>query len=521
MAVVLALLVRLLIHVGYQGHDDRTYIAYGWAFAHGANIGQLGLSDPWVGRIGAWGPIAASIRLFGDSEWALVLHSIAASLASVVLAGVIGYRLFSPAVAVIAARLFAILPIDVMYGTAAFGDEVAGFWCVATLAAFIETLKSGQLRWGAATGLAWGAAYLTKETSVLMALPFVLIWWHAGAGRVGPLLALAAGVSLVFAFELLFWQAETGDALYRWHATLAARSAFIPLPAAESGSWFGWIPAPIPTEILRSQNSVADAILMFLTNEEWGLLFYFVPFALLWTIRKHSQPAAWLSIFVVGMALLLAFFPLHFPRYTLGRDPRHFTQLGIPAVVLLAAWLHEAGRPVRLVSLLLLVVAWVPCLYVADISANVSVQREFAAYLRDQSRERIWMDSVTAADAIVLSGFVPDLAIGIVPPIADLQHLAPGARPSGAVHALRPDLPIAQSPQDLDGALVAMPAGRIPVGGWATVAEFKPVDGWLPLAVRRVLMSVGLPQEIVRKVGASHGNSIRIYRAPAELAALN
>jgi hypothetical protein len=513
LAAAAALSLRAWLFIGYQGHDDRSYIAYGWAVAQGGNIAALGLADPWVGRLGAWGPISLSIRLLGTSEWALMVHSMLASVASVVLAGALGCKFFSARTGVLAAALMALLPIDVMYGSSAFGDESAGLWCVLTLGGFLWMLHSRQARWGLAAGLAWGVAYLTKETAVLMALPLALILWHARQWPARGLAALAAGFGLVFGAELLFWLQHTGDALYRWHATLGARSAFIP-PVVASTSWFDWVPRPIPSEIFRSQNSILDAVLMFLTNEEWGLLFYLLPLALVWAVRRGPAAARWLSIFIVCMALLLAFFPLHFPHYTLGRDPRHFTQLGVPAVVLLAGWLLQLAPVWRRAGLLLLVGAWLPCLYVAHVSADVSVQRELARYLQAPGQERVWMDSVLAADAIVLSGFAPNLPVGIVPPVRDLEALAPGTRPSGAVRALRPGIPVAQSVQELRGGLVAMAGNRLPAQAWAQVAEIKPQDGWLPLQVRRALTAVHVPENIVRKVGMSHGQSIRLFRVP-------
>jgi 4-amino-4-deoxy-L-arabinose transferase-like glycosyltransferase len=513
LAAAAALALRLWLLIGYQGHDDRSYIAYGWAVAQGGNIAALGLADPWVGRLGAWGPISLAIRLFGASEWVWVLHSMLASLASVALAGGLGWRLFSARAGVLAAALVALLPIDVMYGSSAFGDESAGFWCVMTLGAFVLVLRTGQARWGLAAGLAWGVAYLTKETAVLMAVPLALILWRARQWPKRALAALGSGFALVFAAELLFWLQHTGDALYRWHATLGARSAFIP-PVVASSSWFDWVPRPIPSEIFRSQNSVVDAVLMFLTNEEWGLLFYLLPLALLWTVRRGPEPARWLAIFVVSMALLLAFFPLHFPHYTLGRDPRHFTQLGVPAILLLAVWLLQLAPVWRRVALMLLLGSWLPCLYVAHVSADVSVQRAFARYLQTPGQERVWMDSVLAADAIVLSGFAPNLPVGIVPPTSDLQALEPGTRPSGAVRALRPGIAVAQSIADLRGGLVAMAGSRQPAQAWTLAAEIKPLDGWLPQLAQRLLTALHLPENIVRKVGMSHGQSIRLYRVP-------
>src|SRR5215470_8066934 len=129
--VAFALLVRVALFIGYQGFDDRTYISYAWLFAQGGSIVDAKLLDHWAGRVGAWGPIAVAIKLFGVMEWALCLPSLVASLLTFVVLFVLGRLLFGARVALWSAALLTVLPLDVFYATRAYADEALGLFAVA------------------------------------------------------------------------------------------------------------------------------------------------------------------------------------------------------------------------------------------------------------------------------------------------------------------------------------------------------------------------------------------------------
>jgi hypothetical protein len=58
---LLALAIRLTFFIGYQGRDDRNYLAYAHHVASGQTIASLDVQTQWVGRVGFWLPLAASI----------------------------------------------------------------------------------------------------------------------------------------------------------------------------------------------------------------------------------------------------------------------------------------------------------------------------------------------------------------------------------------------------------------------------------------------------------------------------
>lgn len=508
--LAVALLLRLVFFIGYQGHDDRSYIAFAWMFAHGGDFVSRGIADPWTGRMLAWLPSALYIRLFGDAEWVLVLHSLLCSLGSVAIAFGVVRQFHGRQAAFLAAAMMAFLPIEVLYGTRAFGDQGTGTLCVATLACFMMTLHTRSNRWALGTGLVWGVAYLSKETAMLMVVPFLLVLW---VRRDMPwrLMGIAgAGLAIVVVGELLFWLLHTGDALYRWHATLGSRERIVPPPKVMV-SWIDWIPSPIPSEIMRSNNTLLDALLMLTTNEEWGLLFFLaLPLSMLALWRGDAVLRA-VAIFMLSMVLLLAFLPLHFPHYTLGRDPRHFTAASLPAVWLVAVWLVQQRALLRRMVLALFGLSWSVCLAVGVVSSDIGNARALAAYALDHPDSRIWTNNIIASNIVVLSGFDSEAQVGVVK--FNQGRVVDGGGLSNPMRAMRPDTPVTRQVSDLAGQLVALPDGVAPEPGWIVVHEFTQQPGPIATALRRVLELLGVPARLADKVAPSQGERLRLYRA--------
>jgi hypothetical protein len=291
------------------------------------------------------------------------------------------------------------------------------------------------------------------------------------------------------------------------------RGEFVLSPKARESLW-DWIPGPLPVEVVRSDNSLLEAALMFLTSEEWGLLFYFaLPIAITAIFGRHSGQKI-LAIFVTSTAAVLLFFPMFFPKLTLQRDPRYYTMVSAPALLLFAAWALSLRERFRMVAFGSLALSWIPCLYVGSISSNIDVERELAAYLKREREETVWMGNRDASNTVILSGFDPGLKIGII--------AAPAARASGDMaqakspsnRAMLPDAPTVRSPEDLRGQLVAISDESAPQDGWTLLRSFTPQHSDLAILVRRTLSALGVPEPLVAKVAPSHGKTIRLFRTP-------
>jgi hypothetical protein len=511
--ITLALLVRMTLFIGYQGFDDRTYISYAWYYAHGGDFVAARIADHWVGRAGAWLPMAWAISIFGGAEWVLCLYSLVTSLAGFVVLFLLGRLLLGERAALYAAALLVLLPLDILYATRAFADEALGFWNLSAFTTFLFAIHRDRASLWCLSGLLTGVAYGTKETSVLIAVPMALALLHYRIFPVRGMLWTAAGFAAFLLGELTFWASQTGDPFYRFRGLVSVRGEFVLSPKTRESLW-DWIPGPLPVEVVRSDNSLVEAALMFLTNEEWGLLFYFVlPVGISAIFGRHSGRKV-LAIFVTSTAALLLFFPTFFPKFTLQRDPRYYTMVSAPALLLFAAWALSLRRRFRMFAFGSLALSWIPCLYVGSISSNIDVERELAAYLKRERQETVWMGNLDASNTVILSGFDPGLKIGIIaPPAAQVSgDMVKAKSPSN--RAMLPDAPTVRSPEGLRGQLVAVSDDSAPRHGWTLVRSFTAKDGDVAIRVRRLLSALGVPEPMVAKVAPSHGKTIRLFRTP-------
>jgi hypothetical protein len=507
-----ALAVRLFLYIGYQGADDRNYVAYAMNFAAGGDIIAKGLADPWIARIGAWMPMGLLIKVFGLHEWVLTAYSLACSLAGIALAVLALRQLFDTRLALMTAALLAVYPNDVFYATRAFGDEAAGFWCA--LAFFLYLIAERRQSWRLflLTGLALGGAYLTKETAVLLGAPLAILWWLKRSPPPRMLAWLAVGFLAVLALELSVWQSLAGDPLYRWKAATGIRDALFPVK--EYKSLFDYIPGPLPNEIFRSSNSLVEAALMFMTNEEFGFLFYFVFPVSIWAVVRRQAAVLPLALLVICLTLLQLFFPLQFPAYTLNRDPRYYTPLSIAALALLVWWTMRLKPRTRAAVLGFVVATWIPCLYIGYISSDVSMQREVARFVRQEADRTVWMSNRMAADVIVLGGNAPGLPVGVhwigaTPPAND-RHLA-----NSPIRAMRPATPAVRDAGGIQSGYVILDgrtAAALPES-WKLVRKFHPVPNRMQTMGQSILRAIHSPQRFVDLLAPSQSASAVLYLA--------
>lgn len=166
--------------------DEGSYLMQGRFIATGtrAAIWKLaGAALPWVeeptgedlramvrgmepglqAKPGHTGLIALFMLVFGDTEWAPVLVSVAASLVCVWLVWLIGRRYASPAGALVAAAAFAVSPYAVFYGRVGLAEvdlAAAVLLMVWLLLAHADGERPLNARAGLVLGLVAGLAFL-------------------------------------------------------------------------------------------------------------------------------------------------------------------------------------------------------------------------------------------------------------------------------------------------------------------------------------------------------------------------
>lgn len=256
--------------IGYEAHN---LLRYG--------VDRAGLSYPvhlvaWgSGQNAAYAYVAAPfVAAFGLTPLAIRLPMLLASLASLLLFGYIGWRLFNPAVGLFAAFLLAISPWHVMLSRWALESNLTLFWFLAGLACVVTAMRAstGQMSQSAWLALAgalfavapynYNTAYLSAPLLVIGVAAVLLITRTARPAAVAAMVGVFAVLVIPIA---LFVAVNT----FRWE-TLQIGPLTIPrLPGQARHVQMTVLGASAPLELLRAN---ADMFYNLLKDERDGTL---------------------------------------------------------------------------------------------------------------------------------------------------------------------------------------------------------------------------------------------------------
>ncbi|MBI3529611.1 MAG: glycosyltransferase family 39 protein [Betaproteobacteria bacterium] len=210
---LLALLLRLACFTGIIASDDLGYSGYAQLLAEGRYVPEY---HHFAIRYGLILPVGLIYALFGISEWSTIALPLFASSLSVVLLALIGARLFSLRVGLIAGLLYATFPGELRYATVLVPEAVAGCYVLLAVLVHVRTENRAPVALGALAGACLGIAYLTKEPALFIA-PALFIdavlrrRWQQAFG-------IVVGIGAIIACEHAYYLVTTGDLLFRLHA---------------------------------------------------------------------------------------------------------------------------------------------------------------------------------------------------------------------------------------------------------------------------------------------------------------
>ena len=255
LCVALALAIALAEPIGFIGGrwDDGRYLeaALDWT-AHGPVLGP----NHWALRWPVVLPAAAAIEAIERTRAALMLPPLIgfAALIAVTFAGV--RAVFADRLAAVIAALALATAFTVVEASTRLNADVpeALFWSCALWSLALAARAEGrrQAAWLAASGVACGLAWATRETAVGLALVLAAAFVAGIGPRRTRWVWLAAGaLALWLPEELLLWHAS-GDPLYRVLTDLhhidipsdhltgqTAKGAFAPLNPGVAARWDG------------------------------------------------------------------------------------------------------------------------------------------------------------------------------------------------------------------------------------------------------------------------------------------
>lgn len=335
--LVVAALLLNFGWIGYLASDDAIYASGG--------IGWL-TQFPYVGdhhgsvREPMTIPIALSFALFGRNEFALVLPTLLAFLATLAVTYFALARRLGPNAGMAGALLLATTPLFAVQSTVASADVNELFWLASAYwlfqAAADRSRPAGLL---IAAGAAVGVAFLTRETAVFAivyfgllflfgyGLPRRLYWW------------MAVGFALVVGAETAYLAAVTGDPLYRINMSMH----------------HGEVNRALALEGNVLVHPLLDPLLVFLLNQEFGLLFWIAAPAATWLCFAPSVETRWRAVARPLAALALVWLACFYAAGSLlPLNPRYGSVATYAAAILAALAALQLARRSRLAATALL-----------------------------------------------------------------------------------------------------------------------------------------------------------------------
>lgn len=217
--LLLALLLRLFFFTGTVGGDDIVYSRVASRYLDGTchffNVHET--------RVGFLFPIVFSYGLFGVGEVPLVLYNLTCGLGLIVVAFLLGRRLFEENAGFAAMALVAFHPTLIYYSTECHTDLCVAFWQGLAVWTFLKASEENRsVGWMMLAGLLVGMAYLHKITALFILPLFAFHWWRA---RRSWKFYLPAGLAAlaVFLGETAMYSLTTGNPMERlsqieiWH----------------------------------------------------------------------------------------------------------------------------------------------------------------------------------------------------------------------------------------------------------------------------------------------------------------
>lgn len=420
-----ALALRLYTFVGYFGADDAEYARLANAMVEG-NLSAF-IDENYIRnfhapahlrfRLALIAPLALLFRLFGISEWVLVSYPLLISLLGVVLAFLCGRFMFGVKAGLIAAALFAVIPVDVKLATEFLPDAIASFYASAGVLLLLWARESVAkqashgLLGGLAAGLLFGLAWLSKE-SIVYLVPLcgllLIVDFRADFRKAWPIwVGVAAASGGILLAEMVAYGTLSGDFLLRMHENersfVQTRSYLF-----YEGSRFGWPVGGSHAKALLKRLFLEGPSTIFLNPQ-----FLYLPllgllaaaYGAYWKDRAFLLPALWMITLVLAYDLASCSLSTYTP------------------LVLLQRYLHPILLPA--------------CVLTAGLIVKLLAKRVAVAAGND-TRERFFWGSVIAFMLFSTAGYSVFRAVGDVNAtrtVFSIRHIASLVNPSTTVYA--------------------------------------------------------------------------------------
>lgn len=237
----LACVFLLLNPVGFTGGgaDDSRYLEAARCWV--ANGGMCLPDNHWASRWPAVAPIAVATALLDEGRASIGLGTLAAWIASIALVGLLGRLWFDRAVGLIAAALFASMPLVSAWATQPSVDLIELAFQLGALALATLAYQRQSIRLAVAAGVLAALAVQSRETSLLFCGVAALAWLALDRDRRGALLWALVGFGGTMAGEMIAYAVATDDAVARYRLSLG----HVAIPSPELQPWVDTSRSPL------------------------------------------------------------------------------------------------------------------------------------------------------------------------------------------------------------------------------------------------------------------------------------
>lgn len=347
--IAVAAAIRIYCFHGFASLDDAEYARFANRIVHG-DFTPSGYTGPAVFplRIGIIFPAALSFRLLGVSQFSLAAFPLVMSILSLVLAYLCATLLFGRREGLIAAALWAVLPIEASDATTLFPDLPAAFWGSLGIILILAASDPGRRRRegvfavGLLAGLSFGFSWLTKESVAYLA-PFCLVLLYLtlkGGQKKNVYLwaGVAAGSFAVLLSEAVVYHHMSGDWLFRFHEIdrnyRQWQNGFF-----TEGSHWGWPAGTSYHKALVKRLFMTGPEMIFLNPQ-----FLYLPvfgimaslYAAYWKDKRFLVPSLWF----ISLVLMYNFSSSSASRYApLALFDRYLYPVLLPSMILTAGFI--------------------------------------------------------------------------------------------------------------------------------------------------------------------------------------
>lgn len=342
--LLLAVAARAISFSGFAGSDDSRYTVIAAHVARGEFPPERhGTLPQYPQRLGIILPTALAFAVAGVREWAMLVYPVAISLGTVLLAFAAGRYFFGTRAGLIAAALYALIPLDCRFATWLLTDAPAAFWAGGGVLLCYLGFKRERMRarilLGLAAGLCFGVSWLTRMSVAYLA-PFVggfLIYAAVKERRCAWLfLMVAIGSAAVLVGEGLLYAATHGDFFHRIRVT---ESMY-----AQGNVWYfkpgtvtGWRPGEYWFELFKRLIKTGPVAVLF--NWKIGLVPLLACVAIGHALRRRDSRGAFVTAWFLAMALMYNFGSVSVWQYQpLPPIAAYLYPLLLPGVLLVGGW---------------------------------------------------------------------------------------------------------------------------------------------------------------------------------------